>query len=174
MPAALAPKVAITSNYALKGSAAAHERRKYEMELFRYYDQFRTPLNDFDGGFFENWKAPQWNDFYWVMLDCVQTYLRHGINNPMPKYASETLIFNKLKSQIGDATERVIAYFDKQPRTELIHSEDLRKGLGMPEVSSTQLGKWLKLYCDSYKLKFDNPRKMENGKKVTYYRIENR
>lgn len=169
--AELGPKVAITSNYALRGSSDSHERRKYEMELFRFYNLSHTPLDDFPGGFFDNWNASQWNDFYWVMLDCVQTYLKRGIDMAMPPYASETLIFNKLKNEIGNNTESVIKYFDKLPRNKELICSNVYKDLGMPAISPFQLGKLLKLYCDSYNLRLYNHTKKIDKVATRYYII---
>ena len=57
------PKVAITTNYALKGKGTSFERRKWELELSQFYTQDFTPLVEFGKLMFGEWDDNEWCQF---------------------------------------------------------------------------------------------------------------
>jgi len=89
IPAELAPKFALSTNYAINSeNTSSYKRRIYEMELYTYYDEKFTPEFEFNEWFFFwNDDAEKWNLFYSMMFTFVQYFLKNGLQN----YESETI-----------------------------------------------------------------------------------
>jgi hypothetical protein len=73
------PKIAITTNYAIKGSGNSFERRKWELELHQYYRLNYTPEDEFGRLMFEGWDHGEWHRFDNYMLENLQMYLSNGL-----------------------------------------------------------------------------------------------
>lgn len=91
-----APKVIITTNYAIRGSGNSHERRRFELEISQHYNKKNTPYSEFGIMMFHEWNAKEWHKFDRFILDCCQFYLRMGlveqvlVNLPEKKLIAET------------------------------------------------------------------------------------
>ena len=72
------PKVVITTNYAIKGKGNSFERRKWELELTRYYSSDFTPLDEFGRLLFDDWDKDEWCRFDNYMLDNLRYYIEKG------------------------------------------------------------------------------------------------
>lgn len=79
IPFANSPKIIMSTNYALKGTGASHDARKYEFALSNYYSDRLRPIDEFGRMFFYGWDTTQWNYFDNLMLYAVQAYLNNGI-----------------------------------------------------------------------------------------------
>jgi len=79
IPFSKSPKVAITTNYAIKGKGNSFERRKWELELAHYYTKDFTPLEEFGKLMFGEWNDEEWCQFDNYMIECLQMYLEHGL-----------------------------------------------------------------------------------------------
>ena len=79
IPFSKSPKVSITTNYAIKGKGSSFERRKWELELSRYYTRERTPLKEFGKLMFGEWNDEEWCQFDNFMIECLQLYLDKGL-----------------------------------------------------------------------------------------------
>jgi len=90
------PKIAITTNYAIKGSGNSFERRKWELELHQYYGIGFTPEDEFGRLMFAGWDDEEWQRFDAYMLSNLQVYLRSGlvksefVNLKIRKLSAET------------------------------------------------------------------------------------
>lgn len=73
------PKIAITTNYAIKGSGNSFARRKWEIELHQHYNKNYTPLDEFGKHFFADWDDDDWCMFDNYMVACVKNYLKTGL-----------------------------------------------------------------------------------------------
>ena len=78
IPYLQSPKVVLTTNYAIKGKGTSFERRKWELELTRYYGNGFTPLDDFKRLLFDDWDKEEWCRFDNYMLDNLKYYLNNG------------------------------------------------------------------------------------------------
>ena len=78
IPYTQSPKVVITTNYAIKGKGSSFERRKWELELTRYYSNGRTPLDEFGRLLFDDWDEDEWCRFDNYMMSNLQFYLING------------------------------------------------------------------------------------------------
>tara|TARA_R100000951_G_scaffold67648_1_gene57111 strand:+ start:3728 stop:6145 length:2418 start_codon:yes stop_codon:yes gene_type:complete len=79
IPFSKSPKIAITTNYAIKGSGNSFARRKWEVELSQHYNKNRTPLDEFGKLMFGDWDDPEWCQFDNYMIQNLQLYLGKGL-----------------------------------------------------------------------------------------------
>tara|TARA_R110000796_G_scaffold148904_2_gene265784 strand:+ start:3062 stop:5464 length:2403 start_codon:yes stop_codon:yes gene_type:complete len=79
IPFSKSPKIAITTNYAIKGAGNSFARRKWELELHQHYNKNFTPLDDFGKLMFGDWNDDEWCGFDNYMISCVQNYLGKGL-----------------------------------------------------------------------------------------------
>ena len=79
IPFSKSPKVAITTNYAIRGKGSSFERRKWELELAQFYTKEYTPLKEFGKLMFGEWNDDEWCSFDNFMIECLQLYLRDGL-----------------------------------------------------------------------------------------------
>ena len=79
IPFSKSPKIAITTNYAIKGSGNSFARRKWELELHQYYNKNFTPLDEFGKLMFGDWNDDEWCEFDNYMIGCLKSYLNTGL-----------------------------------------------------------------------------------------------
>ena len=79
IPFSKSPKIAITTNYAIKGSGNSFARRKWEVELSQHYNKNHTPLIEFGKLMFGDWDKDEWCQFDNYMIQNLQLYLRGGL-----------------------------------------------------------------------------------------------
>lgn len=79
IPFSKSPKIAITTNYAIKGSGNSFARRKWEIELHQHYNKNFTPLDEFGKHFFADWDDDEWCAFDNYMISCLKDYLGTGL-----------------------------------------------------------------------------------------------
>jgi hypothetical protein len=79
IPFEKSPKIAITTNYAIKGAGNSFARRKWELELHQYYNKTYTPLTEFGRLMFGDWNENDWCRFDNYMIRCLQLYMREGL-----------------------------------------------------------------------------------------------
>jgi len=79
IPFSKSPKVAITTNYAIKGKGNSFERRKWELELNQYYHKNFSPLDEFGKLLFGDWDEFEWCTFDNYMINNLQGYLTTGL-----------------------------------------------------------------------------------------------
>lgn len=79
IPFSKSPKIAITTNYALKGEGNSFARRKWEVELYQHYNKKNTPLDEFKKHFFAEWDDIDWCKFDNYMISCMKNYLIEGL-----------------------------------------------------------------------------------------------
>ncbi len=79
IPFSKSPKIAITTNYAIKGTGNSFARRKWEIELHQHYNKNHTPLDEFGKHFFADWSEDEWCGFDNYMTSSLQDYLTTGL-----------------------------------------------------------------------------------------------
>ncbi len=79
IPFSKSPKIAITTNYAIKGAGNSFARRKWELELHQHYTKNYTPLDEFGKLMFGDWSDEEWCYFDNYMIGCLQMYLKKGL-----------------------------------------------------------------------------------------------
>lgn len=73
------PKIAITTNYTIRGEGNSFKRRKWELELHQHYSKEYTPQDEFGRLFFGDWNDDEWCVFDNYMIQCLQLYLSQGL-----------------------------------------------------------------------------------------------
>jgi hypothetical protein len=79
IPFSKSPKIAITTNYAIKGAGNSFARRKWELELHQYYSKSYTPLDEFGKLMFGDWDDDDWCEFDNYMIGCLKGFLKTGL-----------------------------------------------------------------------------------------------
>ena len=79
IPFSKSPKIAITTNYAIKGAGNSFARRKWELELHQYYSKSYTPLDEFGKLMFGDWDDDDWCEFDNYMIGCLKGFLNTGL-----------------------------------------------------------------------------------------------
>ena len=86
------PKVAITTNYTIRGRGNSFERRKWELELHQFYTKTFTPQDEFKKLMFSDWDDDEWCQFDNYMVSCLQMYINKGlVVGPMVNKKKNTL-----------------------------------------------------------------------------------
>jgi len=73
------PKLAISTNFSVKGVDDSTLDRQFIIEFSDYYNKNHRPIDDFGKLFFQGWDVDEWNYFDNFMLECLQFYLRNGL-----------------------------------------------------------------------------------------------
>lgn len=153
------PKIAITTNYAIKGAGNSFARRKWELELHQYYSKSFTPMDEFGKLMFGDWDEDEWCSFDNYMISCLQFYMSYGlkeskfINLKIRQLSAETcydfiewcgLIDGQKKSEYLREGERIYKqdlyykfteeYPDYAPKSKMT-------------ISRTRFYKWIKAYA---------------------------
>ena len=79
IPFSRSPKIAITTNYAIKGAGNSFARRKWELELHQHYNKNLSPLDEFGKLMFSDWNDDEWCEFDNYMIGCLKSYLNTGL-----------------------------------------------------------------------------------------------
>jgi hypothetical protein len=96
LPVTKSPKIVITTNYTIKGQGGSFDARKHELELSAYFNSSYSPRDLFGHMLFDDWSSDEWCRFDNFMIQCVQYYLKNGLqlqkhkNLVVRKYISET------------------------------------------------------------------------------------
>lgn len=92
------PKFIITSNSVLTDESNSGKSRKFEVEFSDYYNDERTPVDEFGKRFFSGWDETEWNLFYNYMIDCEILY----IETEFVDYERKNITDRKLTAAIWD------------------------------------------------------------------------
>ncbi len=79
IPFSKSPKIAITTNYAIKGDGSSFERRKWELEFKQHYSSEHTPLDEFGRLLFGDWNDDEWCVFDNYMIRNLSNFLSTGL-----------------------------------------------------------------------------------------------
>ena len=103
-----APKIAITTNYSIKGIGGSYSRRKYEYEISAHYGDGYSPETKYKQIFFQDWDETQWNLFYNTMLLAAKFYLENGIILSEPLNLKRTHLINSTCEEFADFADEHI------------------------------------------------------------------
>lgn len=159
IPFGKSPKVAITTNYAIKGAGNSFARRKWELELHQHYNMSFTPHDEFGRMMFGDWNDDDWCEFDNYMIGCLTNYLRTGlvkskfVNLKIRQLSAETCHEFIEWCGLVDNTERNVAL---QPNVRLYKNELYSNFIdeypdygprGRMSISRTKFYKWLIAYA---------------------------
>lgn len=102
IPFEKAPKIAITTNYAINGDSSSFRRRMHEFEVSATYSADYTPRDRFERNLFDDWPTEQWILFYNTMFFCLQLFLRNGLVESAPINMNLMKLINKSCEEFAD------------------------------------------------------------------------
>lgn len=138
------PKVALSTNYAIKGSGNSVERRKMVVEFSNYFSHEKTPVEEYGRYFFDGWDEKEWSLFDNFMIKCQQLYFKIGLKRP----EESNIPLRKFINSTPRGFLEFIEEYDvnqKHDRKEFARkmSEHLNFKFGIPVAI-----KYVKMYCD--------------------------
>lgn len=148
-----APKVVITTNYAIRGSGNSHLRRRVELEISQHYNGDWTPFDEFKKMMFDHWNESEWNSFDAFIVECCQFYLMRGI-------VKQALINLPEKRLIAETSSEFIEFMNEYtpPTDAIISRVDFYKRFlsenPTSKIASKTFYKFVKLYVDFNKVPF--------------------
>jgi len=94
------PKFIVNTNHAINGEGNSFKRRQYMIGFADYYNEFRTPHDEFGYQLFHDWDYEEWNRYYNWVACCMMHYLRHRLEYTIPEEALEK---RRLRQQMGES-----------------------------------------------------------------------
>jgi hypothetical protein len=79
IPFEKSPKIALTTNYAIKGKGNSFERRKWDLEFHNVYNKDFTPRHEFGRTMFSGWDHDEWCQFDTYMISCLMRFMKTGL-----------------------------------------------------------------------------------------------
>lgn len=161
-----APKVVITTNYAIRGSGNSHERRRFELEIAQFYNKNKTPYDEFGKMMFHDWTKEDWLSFNSFMIECCQFYLSNGL-------VAQELINLFEKRLIAETSHEFIEFMEdyKPQEGAMINRVEFynrfRSENPTSKIASKTFYKFVKSYVDFHKLPFKDGK--SNGIRMFYF-----
>tara|TARA_B100000780_G_scaffold279102_1_gene255592 strand:- start:4022 stop:6433 length:2412 start_codon:yes stop_codon:yes gene_type:complete len=159
IPFSKSPKVAITTNYAIKGKGNSFARRKWELELNQFYTKEFTPLVEFGKLMFGEWDDNDWCQFDNYMITNLQLYLDKGL-------LKSDFINQKTRTFAANTSYSFIEWcgvIDGKPHPKLVTDHRIYKNdlfldfvdeypdyapKSRDSVNRNEFGKWLMSYAE--------------------------
>lgn len=158
IPFADAPKLVMTTNYAVLGSSASHRARRYEVEFAPFFNDVLTPLQYFGHRFFEEWDNAEWAKFYWFLFGCVALYLERGLIAYEPVNLRERKLIAATCEEFAQfvGTLSFGDTLDKKQVLEDFQNEypDFKPVGSSRGLTSQKMTRWLKQYASIYGIKY--------------------
>jgi hypothetical protein len=168
-----APKVIITTNYAIKGKGNSFERRKWEVEFSAYYTKEFTPEHEFGRLLFSDWDEEEWLLFDNYMISCLQIYLNEGfIKSKFTNLDIRRLIAETVEEFVEWATDQQNEEFFKV--NERIYGQDLHNAFvsdnsDFQKLSNRVFYRWIDAYIN---YKFKTSAKWARDNRGKYFMID--
>lgn len=89
----------LNTNHAFNGEGNSFKRRQFLIAFSDYYNEYRTPADEFGHQLFYDWDNEQWNYFYNIIFKSVQLFLRYGLKYQIPVRNIEK---RKLRQRMGE------------------------------------------------------------------------
>lgn len=93
------PKFIINTNHAINGDGNSFRRRQYPIAFSDYYNGHRTIADEFGYQLFHEWEQDQWDLFYNFIANCIQIYLRYGLEYRIPE---EDIERRRMRQHMGE------------------------------------------------------------------------
>jgi hypothetical protein len=153
IPFEKAPKIAITTNYAINGTSSSFVRRMFEFEISATYSANYSPRERFGHNFFEGgWEEKEWLLFYNVMFECLQGYLKEGLLESEPINMRLTKLINQTSEEFVEWAE-INLELGKQYSKKQLHdnfTKTYREYLH--KLKQREFTAWLRTWGDYMKL----------------------
>ena len=149
IPFEKSPKIVITTNYVINGAGSSHDRRRFEIEFFQYFNQHRTPLTEFGKLLFDQWTSEDWTHFDQYMIKCLQKFLSFGLIGTQSINANAKRFIQNTSKEFWDfATDDNIQTDCKIYPSEIINEFKNENSDFKKTLSNKQFSSWIKQWCD--------------------------
>ncbi len=98
------PKIIINTNYSLQGEGSSFARRTVPLVLHPHFNDAHTPFHEFGENLFNEWGYVKNNNFYNLMILCLQMFLAKGIVRQLEGEA-------KINRLISDTSVEFVQFF---------------------------------------------------------------
>jgi hypothetical protein len=162
IPFEKSPKVIITTNYVIDGSGSSHDRRRHEVELFQYFNQFRTPLDEFGKLLFDQWDSDEWHRFDSYMINCCRLFLKFGLMKPESINANTKRFIQSTSKDFYDFILDDSLQHDCKVYTSDIVDEFKKEFSDWSKISNKKFTTWVKSWCQFKGYEYEqikNPRR---------------
>lgn len=162
IPFEKSPKVIITTNYVIDGSGSSHDRRRHEVELFQYFNQFRTPLDEFGKLLFDQWDSDEWHRFDSYMINCCRLFLKFGLMKPESINANTKRFIQSTSKDFYDFILDDSLPHDCKVYTSDIVNEFKTEFSDWSKISNKKFTTWVKSWCQFKGYEYEqikNPRR---------------
>lgn len=160
IPFKYAPKIVITTNYAIRGKGNSFERRKWELEFRQHYKRDFTPFDDFGKRLFDEWSEEEWCVFDNYMLKNLQGFLNTGfVKSEFRNLAIRQLSaatrhqFIEWLGLVEGTKATPLIKYNKRIQKDTLYSDFVSDNpdfdsRGKNSISRNQFYKWLKAFAD--------------------------
>jgi hypothetical protein len=159
LPIEKSPKIVITTNYTIKGQGGSFDARKFELELSSYFNANFSPRDKFGKMLFSDWDDAEWSRFDNFMIQCVQYYLRNGLqvqqhkNLPLRQYQNETSQTFYEWEQEGHLPTNTRLYKTELLNKFIVDNQEYRQN---QYFNKRVFSKWLQDYCKFYGYEYND------------------
>jgi hypothetical protein len=162
IPFEQSPKVAITTNYVVAGAGSSNNRRRHEIELHQYFNEFNTPYDVFGHYFFDDWNKDQWANFDNYMIECLKKYLLLGLTKAESINAANKRLIQATSKDFYDFVndDRICA--EVQYYTNDIVQE-FSQEFNFKSLTNQRFITWVKFYANFKGWKYESIRMPKRG-----------
>ena len=153
-----APKIMLTSNFAIRGTDGSTLARRTDIELTRFFNAGFTPLDYFGNKgmmWGASWDENDWRGFYNFFVMSARVYLSSP--HAAPKYVSQTLTQRMEQLEVP---ERYRDMLDEK-LIPLIEKHESYEKTGFLTISNAKVSEWEREYVDKFQ--------MHSGKRRRYF-----
>jgi hypothetical protein len=145
-----APKILITTNYAILGDGDSHQARWFILPFVRYFHINYTPVDKFGHRLFVDWDEAEWQRFFDTVVECLDVYFR--ADKPI---LADLTTYKKHKLQASMPAE-YLTYFEEHFAPDMLPVEVPKESFYnifkvrypmFDKVTSNMFTSKLKTYC---------------------------
>jgi hypothetical protein len=145
-----APKILITTNYAILGEGDSHQARWFILPFVRYFHAGYTPLHEFKQRFFLDWDEAEWQRFFDAVIECLRVYFKaeQPILADLATYRKHKLTASMPAEYLNYFEE----HFDPEHFPVEVHKDDFFEGFRarypmFEKLTRNKFTGYLKTYC---------------------------
>jgi hypothetical protein len=153
------PKIAITTNYVIKGKGNSHDRRKFEIEFGEFYGKHLSPGTDFGRELFNEWDSKHFNSFDNYMVSLIQRYMTHGLINSVSDTADERRLLAETDQLFVEWLDECIKDYENVHTNFLEMMNSCAAESGLYKINFRDFRTWVSDYCDfhEWEMKITRP-----------------
>lgn len=147
IPFERSPKIIITTNYVINGVGSSHERRRHEIEIYQYFNNRRSPLNEYGRLLFDSWNQEDWLKFDNYMISILQLFLRKGLTSTISINAEAKRLIQATSKDFYDWAMDENISLDSKLHYHNFRDKFIVDNQGYKDLNIRTLLKWVKEYA---------------------------